>query len=141
LTSVDALLFHISLTGGYLALIWWSFGNYQWKRLPMNVRTGLFRLYIVVCVPWVAWFGYAALDAALSHSDYPHHVSGVTWKALLIPVGVPLSLLVVFWIMSGFKQSSDGNKKPTVAEARQPKHGQFLLIDFSQKKPPLPKES
>jgi hypothetical protein len=34
-----------------------------WLTLPDHLRRGLFRLYVAVTIPWVAWFGYMAFDA------------------------------------------------------------------------------
>jgi hypothetical protein len=57
--------------------------------VPRNVQSGLLRLYLVVSVPWVAWFGYHILDAL--DQDLP--VSGAVWSLLIVPIGGPLFYL------------------------------------------------
>jgi hypothetical protein len=105
MTSVERLLVHFILAGASLALIWWLIGRHRWKRLPENIRRGMWRLYIAVCVPWLAWFGYAAFDAAERHRNYSRDVASAAWKALVVPVGAPVLFLVLLWIVSGFQQS------------------------------------
>src|SRR5262249_33658249 len=46
----------------------WKRRRVLWHRLgiptvPRNVQRGLLRLYLVISVPWVAWFGYHILVA------------------------------------------------------------------------------
>ena len=78
--SVPELLIHFLLAGASLAFIWWLFGRHRWKRLPENLRRGLFRLYVAVCVPWLAWYGFIAFDAAKHHYNYGRYVSGAAWQ-------------------------------------------------------------
>jgi len=54
-------------------------------------------------VPWVAFFGYRFLDA-LQH-PYQHHASEAFWSLLMVPVGGPVSLLVIMWVLAGFRKS------------------------------------
>jgi hypothetical protein len=71
-------------------------------RLPLHLRRGLLRIYIAVSVPWIAFFGYRLLDA-LQH-PYRHHTSGAFWSLLVVPVGGPISLLVIMWVLAGFRR-------------------------------------
>jgi hypothetical protein len=72
-------------------------------KLPLHLRRGLLRIYIAVSVPWIAFFGYRFLDA-LQH-PYQHHASSAFWSLLSVPVGGPISLLVVMWVLAGFRKS------------------------------------
>jgi len=62
-------------------------------------------------VPWIAFFGYRFLDA-LQH-PYQHHASGAFWSLLIVPVGGPISLLVIMWVLAGFRRSEQ-----TASEAK-----------------------
>jgi hypothetical protein len=84
----------------------------HWWRLPEHLRRGLLRLYVVVSVPWVAWFGYQFLD----HLQRPYysrsrHAAEVFWWLLLVPVGGPILLLVIAWVIAGFQRRALGVDK------------------------------
>ena len=79
--------------------------------LPLHLRRGLLRIYIAVSVPWVAFFGYQFLDAL--QRPYQHHVAGALWSLLIVPVGGPISLLVIMWVLAGFRKSEQ-----TASEAK-----------------------
>jgi hypothetical protein len=80
--------------------------------VPRNVQRGLLRLYLVVPVPWVAWFGYQILDALDRHRP----VSGAVWSLLIVPIGGPLLYLVAGWVIAGFrKPASEAQPKPDEA--------------------------
>ena len=79
----------------------------HWWRLPEHLRRGLLRLYVVVSVPWVAWFGYQFLD----HLQRPYysrsrHAAEVFWWLLLVPVGGPILFLVIAWVIAGFRKKT-----------------------------------
>jgi hypothetical protein len=80
-------------------------------RLPLHLRRGLLRIYIAVTVPWIAFFGYRFIDA-LQH-PYQHHASEAFWSLLMVPVGGPISLLVIMWVLAGFRKSEQ-----TASEAK-----------------------
>jgi hypothetical protein len=69
------------------------------------------RIYIAVTVPWIAFFGYRFLDAL----QYPHqrYAFRAFWYLLLVPVGGPISLLVILWVQAGFRKSEQ-----TASEAK-----------------------
>jgi hypothetical protein len=94
------------LTGLALTLISKRFGEPRWLDLPKNIRRGLTRVYLVVTVPWVAWYGYQILDAS-QHSSYAAQraISHAFWSMLIVPVGGPILLLVVLWVLAGFRKS------------------------------------
>src|SRR6266700_7132525 len=71
--------------------------------LPLHLRRGLLRIYIAVSLPWVAFFGYQFLDAL--QRPYQHHAAGAYWSLLIVPVGGPISLLVIMWVLAGFRKS------------------------------------
>jgi hypothetical protein len=73
-----------------------------------HVRRGLLRLYLVVAVPWVAWFGYQLIDALRYH---PRYVSGAFWSLLIVPIGAPLIFVIVVWVLAGFQRSLPENRK------------------------------
>lgn len=76
----------------------------------MHLRRGLLRIYIAVSVPWIA-FGYRFLDA-LQH-PYQRRAPGAFWSLLLVPVGGPILLLVIMWVLAGFRRSEQ-----TASEAK-----------------------
>jgi hypothetical protein len=80
----------------------------HWSRLPEHLRRGLLRLYVVVSVPWVAWFGYQLLD----HLQRPYysrsrHAADAFWSLLVVPIGGPILLLVIVWVVAGFRRPGD----------------------------------
>jgi len=84
----------------------------HWRGLPQHLRRGLLRLYVVASVPWVAWFGYQLLD----HLQRPYysrsrHAAEAFWWLLLVPVCSPILLLVIAWVIAGFRKSALGVDK------------------------------
>lgn len=76
-----------------------------WAALPSNARKGLLRLYIAVSLPWVAWFGYQVVsnaDRATYSSSARQHITASVFLSLLVPIGAPILLRVVAWIVQGF---------------------------------------
>jgi hypothetical protein len=78
----------------------------------VHLRRGVTRLYIVVAVPWVAWYGYQILDAA-QRSGYASQraISHAFWLLLIVPIGGPILLLVIVWIIAGFRKSDWESEK------------------------------
>ena len=95
-----AILF---LIGWVLLRVWEIGGEVYWLRLPVHLRRGLLRLYIAVGAPWIVFFGYRLLDS-LQH-PYQHHTSEAFWSLLIVPVGGPILLLVIMWVLAGFRKS------------------------------------
>jgi hypothetical protein len=91
------------LAGVSIMLAWTRFAKVQWLSLPMHQRRGLLRLYLIVVVPWVAWFGYKFYDGIQHHSRYIAHAF---WSLLSVPIGGPILLLVIVWVISGFRKSA-----------------------------------
>jgi hypothetical protein len=94
-----------------------------WSRLPEHLRRGLLRLYVVVTVPWVAWFGYQLLD----HLQRPYysrsrHAAETFWSLLLVPIGGPILLLVIVWVVAGFRKSALGVDKAHVIPTKAATH-------------------
>ncbi len=104
------------LLGLGLTRVWERFGEAYWLRLPEHLRRGLTRLYLVVAVPWVAWFGYQILDAS-QRSGYTARraVSHAFWSLLVVPIGGPILFLMLAWVVAGFRKS--GPKPEAGAEA------------------------
>jgi hypothetical protein len=83
----------------------WKRRRVLWYRLdiptlPRHVQRGLLRLYLVITVPWVAWFGYYILVALNRYRS----VSGAVWSLLIVPIGGPLLYLVACWVIAGFRK-------------------------------------
>jgi hypothetical protein len=56
-----------------------------------------------VSAPWIAFFGYRFLDAL--QRPYQHRASGAFLSLLIVPVGGPILLLVIMWVLAGFRKS------------------------------------
>jgi hypothetical protein len=87
-----------------------------WLSLSEHVRRGLTRLYLVVSVPWVAWFGHLLFDAL--QQDDQDLASDAFWFLLIVPIGVPIVGFAVLWVIAGFRKrepastSKDDNNPP-----------------------------
>jgi hypothetical protein len=73
------------------------------------------RLYLVVCVPWVAWHGYQLLDAT-QHSGYSARraISHAFWLLLIVPIGGPILLVLMVWVLNGFRASPDTSETGSI---------------------------
>jgi hypothetical protein len=93
----------ISLLAG-LAFVWvWPrHGEAHWLKLPARLRRGSLRLYLVVAVPWVAWFGFQIL---INGPRWPYLTRAFCWL-LLVPIGGPILALLIVWVVAGFKGSA-----------------------------------
>jgi hypothetical protein len=104
-----AILF---FAGWGLTRLWEVYGKVYWLRLPLHLRRGLLRLYIAASVPWIAFFGYRFLDA-LQRPLYQRHTAGEAfWSLLIVPVGGPIALLVLMWVLAGFRKSEQTANEP-----------------------------
>jgi hypothetical protein len=108
--------FIVFLVGLGITRIWERFGHAHWLRLlPEHVRKGLARLYVAIGVPWTIWFGYNFLEAR------PREFYRAFFSLLIVPVGGPILLLLIVWIVNGFRKSiseAEVNKKtPTAMDA------------------------
>src|SRR5262245_49754425 len=84
--------------GVAIALIWNHYGEI-FPRVPRHVRRGLIRLYLVVAIPWIAWFGY------MTYRHFPDASSERAILALpVVPVGAPILYFLVLWIAAGFRK-------------------------------------
>ena len=110
---MEAFLILLIFALGVVAIVWKLLKNRprhrwagRWLRLPENIRRGLLRLYFATAVPWVAWFGYQILDALDQHPyNAWRYVSGHFWRLLIVPLGGPISLWIVLWVLDGFRKS------------------------------------
>jgi hypothetical protein len=74
------------------------------QAIPLKVRRGLWRVYIVITVPWVAFFGVQYLDKLKRHHFYLRDVfSREFWILAVVPLGGPLLFLIIAWIIAGFR--------------------------------------
>jgi hypothetical protein len=76
----------------------------HWRKLPEHLRRGLLRLYVVVSVAWVVWFGYQLLYALNDYVVDDNIVANAFWWLLVVPVGAPILFLVIAWIIAGFQK-------------------------------------
>jgi hypothetical protein len=90
------------LIGATLIEIWRHYVKPHWLKLPQHIRTGFLRLYGVVAVPWIAWFGYSLFDALQRHND--RLASSAFWWLLIVPIGAPIVLTAALWVMAGFRK-------------------------------------
>jgi hypothetical protein len=105
----------------------------MFAELPPNLRIGLWRLYIALALPWVAWFGY---QVALygNQSSYSvsarQHLSTSVFLLLLVPVGAPVILKVLIWIVRGFV--SPNVEKTSKTESHPRTQGSSIRSDIDQ---------
>ncbi len=86
----------------YLSMwIWERLGAANWSRLPVNVRKGVLRLYIVLMTPWILWFAYRIYDDV---SDYYDSSDLILDFVLLcsLPLGVIVLFMIAGWVVDGF---------------------------------------
>jgi hypothetical protein len=96
--------------GAALIAIWRRFVKPHWLRLPQHIRTGFLRLYGVVAVPWIAWFGYGLFDAL--QQDDQDQASEAFWLMLIVPIGAPIVLTAVLWVIAGFRKGVSDETLP-----------------------------
>jgi hypothetical protein len=102
------------ITGIILVWGWERFGKPLWRaaladvtdRLPVHLRRGLTRLYLVVAVPWIAWFVYEFYDAGSHHSWSWHYTSHAFWSMLTVPIGGPILVLLIAWVLADFRKQA-----------------------------------
>ena len=100
---------------------WDRIGERHWLAIPMNVRRGILRLYFVVTLPWVSWFGYKICDFVLNHPYWHwYNISKTFWSLLIVLVGGPILLSSVLWVIAGFREAvpSVGEKRNSKLEGR-----------------------
>ncbi|MFB9262840.1 hypothetical protein ACFFWD_06580 [Bradyrhizobium erythrophlei] len=77
----------------------------SWRALPVNIRKGLTRAYLTIAVPWIAWFGYQIAlyaDRASYSTNARQHLAFSIVLFLLVPLGAPVLLKLLIWIVQGF---------------------------------------
>jgi len=78
------------------------------ETVPRHIRRGLIRLYILVAVPWIAWFGYMA------YAKFPGAAFERAILALpVVPVGALILYFVVLWIAAGFRKRAEDKADQT----------------------------
>lgn len=116
-----------------IAWLWKRFGEAEWSGLPSNVRKGLLRLYTAVSLPWIVWFGYQTAYYA-DRSNYSisarQHLSTSILLLLFVPLGVPILLKIVIWIIQGF---APRQKEQTAKNGNHPKtKSSFIQAEIDQ---------
>jgi len=98
--------------------VWKPFRD-KWQSLPTHIRKGLLRLYTAVSSLWLLWFGYQLVVVINNHSYGPiwRYISELFWTLWLVPIGGPILLFMVIWIVEGFRkpQFNIGNLRERVA--------------------------
>lgn len=94
------------------SITWWIIRDHarpSWRELPANIRKGLTRAYLTIAVPWIAWFGFELASALQGHYTWAwRYVSRPFWLLLAFPIGAPVVLFLILWIIAGFRvRSSD----------------------------------
>jgi chromate transport protein ChrA len=94
-----------------LAWTWKHFGEARWLGLPEHLRRGLLRLYLAITWPWVVWFSYRISEELQRHQYNPawRYISGSVWSLLALPIGGPILLFAIFWIIAGFQRVPPDN--------------------------------
>ena len=115
------------LAGATLAWIWRNLRS-KWLKLPTYLRNGLSRTYLVVAVPWVAWYGYQIFTALRVHpSGDWDYVSHAFWLMLIVPIGGPLLVWLSIWVVSGFRgAANEDHRARTIADEGLADLGQSL---------------
>lgn len=98
------------LLGWGLTRVWERFGEAHWLRLPENLRRGLTRLYLVVAVPWVAWFVFEIFNAGTGYRSQ-RDIAYAFRMLLIVPIGGPILVLVIVWVVAGFRKSENKIEK------------------------------
>jgi len=80
------------------------------QTVPAHVRRGLLRLYFVVAVQLVAWFGYQLIDAS-HHYDRRQHANEVFRSLLVVPVGGPILYFVIPRVIAGSRRPTRGTNE------------------------------
>lgn len=88
----------------------WAWKRY-WLDMPAHFRSGLVRLYVVVVVPWVAFYAYQIYSAVTRSRYISHEQEAIRafWLMLLLPVGAPILFVVIAWVLAGFRTSTSGS--------------------------------
>jgi hypothetical protein len=106
-----AILF---LVGAAIAFGWKHYGETiarYFLRVPRPIRGGLIRLYILVAVPWVAWFYYRAYRQS-EGLNWDAFALAILWL-LVVPVGALILYFVVLWIAAGFRKRAEDKADQT----------------------------
>jgi hypothetical protein len=90
------------LAGLIFVWFWQRHGAAYWSKFPQHLRRGLVRLYLVLAVPWVAWFGFQIL----LNGPRWKYLSHAFWSMLVMPIGGPIEFFVIAWVIAGFQHSS-----------------------------------
>jgi hypothetical protein len=102
LLAIGAAL--IAIWRRFMKVHWQKLLTAHWLKLPQHIRTGLLRLYGVVAVPWIVWFGYHLLATpSLPYSTYHDRWLHALWLLLSVPIGAPIVAIAVLWVIAGFR--------------------------------------
>jgi hypothetical protein len=97
--------------GAAIAFVWKHYSETiirYFPRVPRHIRRGLIRLYLVVAIPWIAWFGY------MTYHHFPEAASERAVLALpVVPVGAPILYFLVLWIAGGFRKRAEDKADQT----------------------------
>jgi hypothetical protein len=102
--------------GWGLTRVWERFGEARWRRLPEHLRRGLTRLYLVVSVPWVAWFVFEIFNAGTGYRS-ERDIAYAFRMLLILPIGLPILVWLIVWVFAGFRKSASSSREPTLLDA------------------------
>jgi hypothetical protein len=124
----------LSIGAAFIA-IWRRFVKTHWLNLAQHIRTGLLRLYGVVAVPWIAWFGYRLFDAL--QQDDQDLASDTFWFLVIVPIGAPIVLMAVLWVIAGFRKGDPASTTNEEDDSKTgaPKRGNIKIRKLSSEPP------
>jgi uncharacterized membrane protein YhaH (DUF805 family) len=109
----------LSLPAGFIfKWLWQAQANSYWLKVPQHLRRGLLRLYLVLSVPWVAWFALQIL----ANGPRWRNLSHAFLLLLIVPIGEPVVLFVISWVVAGFQKTGTTfeNSRSTSDESPEP---------------------
>jgi hypothetical protein len=123
---IKLLVFGFALPISVLFLII-AVATYYWNKLPDNVRVGLGRLYIVIVIPWIAWFGLRFLNALKRDRRIEEELVPL-W---LVPIGLLIIFTVVSWVLAGFRRSDHFSSEAAEKTNRVSRFDQTAALEAS----------
>jgi hypothetical protein len=99
---------------------WRENNDNRWLKVPAHLRRGFLRLYIIVVVPWVMWFG----SQLLINGPRWKFFSQTFWTLLALPIGGPILLVAVAWVLAGFQTAGlrHDHPPPLLKPREEPRH-------------------
>jgi hypothetical protein len=90
----------------------------RWLEIPHHIRRGVTRLYLVITVPWVAWFGFRVIIALQTRREWL--VPDLILSLLLLPIALALLISAIIWVALGFQRSRYAAKRTPWTHPKSP---------------------